>query len=149
MAKAATKPTQAPATATAPATAPATATAPVLGKYNRLYTATGTAPIGVPPTPGNVAMLATRYVAGKYAPAKPSTVMGLVHGWVVANPGCTGATLVAAMQGPLAAALARTNAVRYAANGAPCGAWCAGYVRGAAGKKHQHIAPGPAPKAGA
>lgn len=146
MAKQATKPT---AAAAAAAQAPAAPPVPVLGKYNRLYTATGTAPVGVPPTPGNVAMLATHYVAGKYAPAKPSTVMGLLHGWVVANPGVTGAALVAAMQGPLAAALARTNAVRYAANGAPCGAWCAGYVRGAAGKKHQHIAPGPAPKAGA
>jgi len=137
-----------PATATAAApVAPAAAPTPVLGKYGRLYAATGTQPVGVPPTPGNVAMLATHYHPGAYAPQRSTTVMGIVHAHVVANPGCTGAALVAAMQGPLAAALARTNAVKYAANGAPCGAWCAGYVRGAAGAKHKHIAPGAAPKA--
>lgn len=140
----ATKRTTAAATTTA---ATAATAAPVLGKYAGAYQRTNTQPVGVPPSAANAAMLAAHYYPGAHAPQRATTVMGVVHAYVAANPGITGAALVAAMQGPLAAALARTAAVRYAGNGMPCGAWCAGYVRGAASARHGHIAAGPAPKA--
>ena len=132
------------------ATAAAAAAAvpvPVLGKYAGAYNRTGTAPVGVPPSAANAAMLGAYYYVGAHAPQRATTVMGIIAAHVAANPGITGAALVAAMQGPLAPALARTGATKYASNGAPCGAWCAGYVRGAASARHGHIATGPAPKA--
>jgi hypothetical protein len=76
---------------------------------------------------------------GQYAPAKATSVMGLIYGLVKANPGITGAQLIAAMQ-QNGQAFAATAAVKYASNGMLCGMWCQGYINGALRKTHGHLA---------
>lgn len=135
--KGSTKAQVAPATTAQVAPAPV----PVLGKYAGQYAkAPALAHHGVPNSAANTAMLAAYYYTGDHKPANAHSVMGIVAAIVAAAPGITGAALVAAMQSPTwARLLARTKAVRYASNGQLCGAWCAGYIRGAASKAHGHI----------